>query len=226
MARETAVWLRAIERAWPAPVEGDTRADAQSPRDVLEGLRVRIRTGLIERDLRPAINTVAQRVDKTVADSLRLRGITTRSLSKNVDFFRAQNVDLISSLAGEELDTIGDMLDVADRQGVRVEVLRERLMERFGVSEAKADLLARDQTLKLAAQINQEQQQAAGVERYRWSSSRDERTRERHADLDGTEHSWDDPPEVDGSGRTAHPGEDYQCRCVAVPIVPWLDDEG
>ncbi|MDR1706162.1 MAG: hypothetical protein LBS19_15970 [Clostridiales bacterium] len=45
-------------------------------------------------------------------------------------------------------------------------------------------------------------------------------------ELNGKKFSWSDPPVVDGrSGRRCHPGQDYQCRCAALPVfnLPELD---
>ena len=39
---------------------------------------------------------------------------------------------------------------------------------------------------------------SAGVRRYVWVSSRDERVRDRHRELNGKTFSWKDAPEVDG----------------------------
>jgi hypothetical protein len=52
-----------------------------------------------------------------------------------------------------------------------------------------------------------------------WSTVQDERVRERHAELNGKRFKWGDPPVVDiQTGRRAESGEDYQCRCVALPV--------
>lgn len=98
-------------------------------------------------------------------------------------------------------------------QGSRWEDLRDALLERGGVSESRAELIARDQTLKLNGAINQAHQRSVGVEAYIWSTSGDERVRDSHADLDGKTFAWSAPPEP------GHPGEDFQCRCVALPII-------
>lgn len=98
-------------------------------------------------------------------------------------------------------------------QGSRWEDLRDALLERGGVSESRAELIARDQTLKLNGAINQAHQRSVGVEAYVWSTSGDERVRDSHADLDGQTFAWNAPPEP------GHPGEDFQCRCVALPII-------
>jgi SPP1 gp7 family putative phage head morphogenesis protein len=59
-----------------------------------------------------------------------------------------------------------------------------------------------------------------GIERYTWISSRDQRVRRRHRELDKTVHRWDDPPVSNpDTGRRAHPGEDYGCRCTASPVI-------
>ena len=43
--------------------------------------------------------------------------------------------------------------------------------------------------------------------------------RDSHRHLNGKRFSWNDPPVVDArTGRRCHPGQDYQCRCVALPV--------
>lgn len=135
--------------------------------------------------------------------------------------FARDNVAKIQGLARSELDSVFDVVQKAQVQGLRVEQLRENIVERFGVSESYGALLARDQTLKLAGRVNQERQTQAGIMRYRWVSSRDERVRPEHRDLDGSEQSWAVPPVTSKDGRRNHPGQDYQCRCTATPV---LDD--
>lgn len=40
-----------------------------------------------------------------------------------------------------------------------------------------------------------------------------------HRRLNGKIFSWNAPPIVDmRTGRRGHPGDDYQCRCVAIPV--------
>ncbi len=97
--------------------------------------------------------------------------------------------------------------------GKRWEDLRDALIDRGVVNESRAELIARDQTLKLNAAINQAHQRSVGVDSYVWSTSGDERVRDSHAELDGQTFRWDAPPEP------GNPGEDFQCRCVALPII-------
>jgi SPP1 gp7 family putative phage head morphogenesis protein len=112
-------------------------------------------------------------------------------------------------------------------EGVRVEEITALIQERMGVVRSRAELIARDQTLKVYGSIQEARQTEAGIVEYTWSTSLDERVRHRHSELEGTTQRWDSPPVVDPrTGRRGHPGSgDYNCRCCALPILPTGDDE-
>lgn len=55
--------------------------------------------------------------------------------------------------------------------------------------------------------------QAEVTDQYVWRTRRDERVRPSHRRNDGRIFSWASPPD------TGHPGEDYNCRCEAIPYV-------
>lgn len=141
-------------------------------------------------------------------------------LAKRLRDFRAGNLKLIKSLCAEHVARVGKVLADAGR-GTRVEEIARELQEATGASQARAQLIARDQVLSLNAQVTQDRHEAAGITEYTWSASRDVRVRKRHQDLDGTRQRYDDPPVVDlKTGRRAHAGQDFQCRCVAIPVLP------
>ncbi len=132
---------------------------------------------------------------------------------------RRENVDLITSIGTRHLDDTFRTVTNGVIRGTRVETLAKEIKERHGVSESRARLIARDQTLKANSQLTQARHREAEVERYVWSSSRDERVRDIHGELDGRTFSWNDPPVTNEAGEQNHPGEDYQCRCVAIPVL-------
>ena len=133
--------------------------------------------------------------------------------------FRKENLGLIRSLCAEHVRRVGKVL--RENAGARVETIARELQEATGASQARAQLIARDQVLRMNSQLTQDRHEAAGITEYTWSASRDVRVRKRHRDLDGTRQRYDDPPVVDlKTGRRAHAGQDFQCRCVAVPILP------
>jgi putative chitinase len=57
------------------------------------------------------------------------------------------------------------------------------------------------------------QTEALQVERYTWRSSDDSRVRASHTEYDDRIFSWSDPPEG------GHPGQGWNCRCTAEPII-------
>lgn len=141
-------------------------------------------------------------------------------LAQRMRGFRAGNLRLIKSLCSEHVERVGKVLTAAGR-GTRVEEIARELQEATGATKARADLIARDQVLSLNAQVTRDRHEAAGITRYTWSASRDVRVRRRHKELDGEVIDYDDPPVVDErTGRRAHAGQDYRCRCVAIPILP------
>jgi len=89
------------------------------------------------------------------------------------------------------------------------------MKDRTDVSDSRAKLIARDQVSKLNGQLTMERQVDIGVDSYIWRTVGDERVRDTHADNEDQTFTWDNPP-----AETGHPGEDYQCRCWAEPILP------
>lgn len=170
----------------------------------------------------------------------RVFGLNARELepgiSKRIDRFRARSLGKIRSLETEQVAEFGKILDEGLAAGAHADAIAAKVEERFGVTRSKARLLARDQILTLNAEITKDRQERAGVVEYVWITAHDDRVRGKpdgkypgarnHWRLHGTTQRWDSPPVTDEStGRRAHPGEDVECRCVAVPKIPELTAE-
>lgn len=147
------------------------------------------------------------------------------NLEPTIERFRDENVKLIKSLADEKVTRVRDILTDAG-PGTRVEEIAKSLREMGDVTRSRAELIARDQVLKLNAEVTEVRHKAAGIEEFVWSTSRDERVRPDHKALEGQRYRYDDPPIVDRRrGTRGLPGAgSVQCRCVAVPIIPGFDD--
>ena len=138
----------------------------------------------------------------------------------------AENVLLIKSIPSETLGNMREIILGSYLKGSSIRDIQKAIQETYNVSKRKAQLLARDQVATLNAQLTKAQQTDAGCKKYRWSDSRDGRVRDCHKALNGKVFSWDNPPEMwyetkQGrvyTGRRCHPGEDYCCRCVAIPV--------
>lgn len=109
--------------------------------------------------------------------------------------------------------------DVLGR-GLRAEDIVDTIKSEYGVSQKKAEFLARQESSLVMSKYREESFEQVGVVRYKWSTANDSRVRPDHRALDGKVFTWRNPPVVDRStGRHGNPGEDFGCRCVAIPIV-------
>ena len=142
------------------------------------------------------------------------------------------NVSLIKTVPENMLDEMRKIVTEGYENGMMPKDMAKKIEETFGMSRTHAEFIARDQMAKLSAQITQKEHRDAGVTKYEWSDSGDSRVRDSHKRLNGKVFSYDNPPETDG-GRHCNPGEDYNCRCVAIPVfeeskisLALQDDEG
>lgn len=121
------------------------------------------------------------------------------------------NIELITSIPSQYLEKVGNAVTSNFVEGMRWEDLAKTIEQVGDVTESRAKLIARDQTSKMNSSFNEERQTSLGIDQYIWQTSGDERVREEHAANDGQIFDWSNPP------ATGHPGEDIQCRCVAIP---------
>lgn len=130
-----------------------------------------------------------------------------------------ENVDLIKTIPKDSLAKMRELVLEGYRKGKPTTQIVKEIQAVYGTDRRHAQLIARDQIAKLNAEITRIQQTDAGVTEYIWSTSGDSRVRESHAALNNKRFKWNDPPVVDAkTGRRCHPGEDYQCRCVALAV--------
>lgn len=137
-----------------------------------------------------------------------------------------ENVLKIKSIPQNTLLEMQQIILNGFSNGETIRDITKEIQNEYNVTRSKARSLARDQIGTLNSQITKLQQQDAGCNRYRWSTSGDSRVRDSHKSLDGQIFSWDEPPEmwymtkkgIKKTGRRCHPGEDYACRCCAIPV--------
>jgi len=143
--------------------------------------------------------------------------LSERWLEPLVSSFTETNVGLIKSIPEQFLGKVEQMVRATVERGVSTEALTGQIFDEFDVTRSRAHLIARDQVSKFNSSLHEVRQKSAGVTKYIWSTSRDERVRPRHAAMDGKTVSWDDPPPVGNNGERLHVGQDFQCRCVSLP---------
>lgn len=133
-------------------------------------------------------------------------------VAERVEQLTTANVALIKSIHSQYLDKVQNAVLQAQIKGELNADLANKIKQIGGVTESRAKLIARDQSAKVNAALTRARHEELGITHYRWSTSGDERVRDSHAELDGKIFAYDSPPEV------GNPGDDFNCRCVAVPV--------
>lgn len=133
-------------------------------------------------------------------------------LADEVKAFTKANVSYITSIPQQYFEKVQQSIIRNVQAGKLTDQIADDIKGIYNVTENRAALIARDQTSKFNGDLTRLRQANIGITRYVWSTSLDERVREEHAALEGQIFSWNDPPEV------GNPGEDINCRCVALPV--------
>lgn len=134
-------------------------------------------------------------------------------LNELTDMWITENVRLIKTIPDRFFGEVEGIVGRGLMAGTLTDDLGEQIERVYGVSERRAQLIARDQVGKLNGDLSMYRQTTIGIDSYIWSTSKDQRVRPDHADREGKEFRWNNPPE-DG-----HPGKAIYCRCVALPVI-------
>lgn len=225
-------WVKAFFQLWRHAVADvlDLRLDARTPRgpknpllqakwnDLVSASGLPKMLDRISRDVNAQTSRYFQGIVKT--------NVPTGDTAQIVSQFRKTNVELVSDLGADQVSDLTATLEDANARGLRHEEIAKLIDERIGVGESRAKLIARDQTLKYQASVHEAQAMAAGIEQFVWSTSHDGAVRPMHRELDGRRFRYDDPPVTNPEGDRNLPGQDDQCRCQAIPVIPLFDDLG
>ena len=135
--------------------------------------------------------------------------------------------DSFRNLPDEMMQRVSEIIEEGYRKGDSPTIVKVRIQNEYNAMKRRAASNAGANVSTLNYECTRKNQEDAGVTKYMWKSMRDAKVRPCHRALDGKPISWDDPPEMwydtisrgrVYTGRRCHPGEDYNCRCCAVPI--------
>jgi len=138
------------------------------------------------------------------------------------------NIGLITSIPEQYFDRVQEVLfdhvATAERWESLSDKLREGVSQVNDLADYRVDLIARDQSSKIAAAMNEARSASVGISQYTWQTAGDERVRESHAENDGQVFSFDQGAPLD-DGSLGNPGDDINCRCAALPLVEEAEEE-
>ena len=133
----------------------------------------------------------------------------------------ANNLDLyIKDWTADNILKLREQIQPHIIAGGRAEGLIKVVQDNYNVATRKAKFLARQETALLMSKFQETRYTDMGIKKYRWSGADDKRERPDHKALNGKIFSFDSPPVTDRrTGARNNPGQDYNCRCVAIPLV-------
>lgn len=206
--------LRALDNMDPDTVDQISRAK-QEYEKTLTHMDVDLRK-TIPHEIGPKIDNPASAVSRITVEAKltdEQRAIIARDWGQNLDLF-------IKKWSGENILKLREDIQPHIMAGGRAEGLVKVIQENYGVATRKAKFLARQETALLMAKFQETRYLDIGIQKYRWSTAHDARVRHDHHDLNGKVFRFDSPPVTNRkTGARNNPGQDYNCRCVAIPLV-------
>lgn len=141
------------------------------------------------------------------------------TIAQMLNAWKRENNAFITRFTDEAVQEAQDAVSRGVRSGRSTRDIQADLRKRFGISNRRAERIARTEASQLNAQITRERQRELGIKEFEWLSAADERVRDQHEEWSGRTFAWDNPP--DG----VMPGEPVNCRCVARASVESLLQE-
>lgn len=133
----------------------------------------------------------------------------------------AEQVALIKSIPLEAAQRVHRLTIEGLEDGARAREISSEIQRSGEVAKSRADLIARTEVSRTATTLTEARAQHIGSEGYIWRTAGDGDVREDHRELEGTYVRWDSPPIADKrTGRRAHAGCIYGCRCYPEPVFP------
>jgi len=204
------------------------RRVSQASRQLSEMDPSEIASGLM---VRKNFDSVIGKVDSEFRSSI--QGITlapklSEESKKRISAEWSKNMQLfVQDFTKKEILELREKISEHAMKGNRYESVVKTIQDSFGVTQRKAKFLARQETMLMTTKLKQIRYEDAGVDYYKWvcvAGSSNHPVRPTHKALGdrskrGELFRWDDPPLLAEDGQYKNPGQDYNCRCYAVPVV-------
>jgi SPP1 gp7 family putative phage head morphogenesis protein len=149
-------------------------------------------------------------------------GVRVRELVK-------QNAQYIKSVPGDVAERLTHQVASEAMRGSRTAFTTEEFKDYVGqISLYHAKLISRTESAKSMSALTQARAEYLGRDWAIWHTSEDQRVRKSHRNMDGLLFRFSDKPSPEALiGEESYgnygPGETFNCRCYAEPIIIWDD---
>ena len=176
----------------------------------------------------------------TVKEVAEITRLDSFSDEENKKIYSAINNEINESVEGfieKRTERLKNELEKLAANGkLNKDTIEAKIRREKQIIQNKADFLSIRALNLLRTDITRNVALRQGYTKYRWITKRDERVRpsnlyqfkagEDHRYLDNVICDWNNPPVTNiRTGRTAHPAEDYGCRCVAEIVTEVTEND-
>jgi SPP1 gp7 family putative phage head morphogenesis protein len=137
----------------------------------------------------------------------------------------SENARLISSIPADVREHLNHEIMRYQQEGLRPEAVAKMLRKRIPeLTKSRAALIARTEVSKADTAMTRYRSEDLEIDWYMWQTAEDGRVRVSHRKMDKVLCRWDTPPPPEilageKSEGNYGPGEIYNCRCIALPVV-------
>lgn len=186
----------------------------------------------VEKDFQASVRNIT--VAPTLEPEQRQRIATEwqQNLELYIQKFSDENILELREMVRDNIFNLGNRREVLESS---IEQMLLSIDRNWPKVQAKAKFLAKQETSLAMAKYKQTRYEAAGVRKYRWACVhmphqptpkapyKKGEVRYSHGILEGKIFTWDNPPITTNptakKQQRCNPGQDYNCRCFAIPIV-------
>ncbi|SEF31367.1 phage minor head protein [Variovorax sp. NFACC27] len=167
--------------------------------------------------------------DAAMMASLKEAGFTvrfrmTQAAKEGYQAVLRENVGLIRSIPAEYLKSVEGDVFRAVSQGYDLQALTNKLHQNYGVTNRRATIIARDQSNKAKAVIENVRRKELGIETAIWQHSGGGREpRPSHVAASGKTFDLTKGMYLDGEW--VLPGQAINCRCTSRAVIPGFEDD-
>ena len=168
----------------------------------------------------PAITAIQEGFEKSARSLAIMPTLTEESLKILAEEY-TENLKLyIKKFTEESINDLRTQTEDNAIAGYRFDRLAKIIEDKYKVSATKAEFLARTETSIFMSKFREREFSEAGITRYIWRTSGDQRVRDVHKHLNGKIFFYSQPPIADiATGTRANPGGIWNCRCIDEPIL-------
>lgn len=214
-------------------IKSELRQDSTD--DIIASIIAAFDKGGAKEEVIREINRIMASVDSTTKANIRKAFKATMQVDVFVDDSELlstvqkewynQQSKLVNSIVSTYTDKLQTIVSNAVQRGSQYKDVQQEIKKLYNTTDTRAKFIAVNEVGNLNAITTKVRQQEAGISAYRWSTSKDERVRKSHQANEGKLFFWNSSKAGKINGMDVlpspmfHPGMDYRCRCVAIPVI-------